>query len=382
MNRTVADESLPLDTILKMVIFPLCVSHTALVLCLFLLHDVIMETPAVRILVVVAHYILLAIYLKVSLTTFNSTWTQDFNSALRAVNVIKDKLEETEIEAQNIRDDANSDVGSMKSYVDETRKVLELQGDGEALHAVNKLDNKVNKAVDLRKARQYFSKMVFSGFVSESDSAFISFENLVNLINKVGSVNCICELSADEQSTLEIRTHPRCIQLLALNLKAYSNHFQDEGSSYKSILSITFPVPPEIQKHMNDNVEPLSDEYPSEVRVRVKYMGKPLEKEEQINNLQMANYYSKKKQLKTQRDIESGNIDARGTPQKSNYSPQESMNTKILWDNLNSGRDLVSAIKISQIMDGEMSFEKEVSTECGQAVGRDRSVLNYYCAFL
>ena len=58
----------------------------------------------------------------------------------------------------------------------------------------------------------------------------------------------------------------------------YSQASQDEGSSYKSICSLIFSVPLNLQKHMKDRVEPLSQVEPCELRVRVKYMGKPLEK--------------------------------------------------------------------------------------------------------
>tara|TARA_B110000305_G_C19364132_1_gene601001 strand:- start:27 stop:650 length:624 start_codon:yes stop_codon:yes gene_type:complete len=197
-------------------------------------------------------------------------------------------------------------------------------------------------AADMRQARQYFSRLYLTGFVSDSDAEFISFANLVVLFKKAG-VRCDTDMSQEQQEIFEIHTHPRCLQLLCTNLKSYSLNNQDDGSSYKSTTSIIFSIPPEL--HAVDGKGKKSIAFPCKVTLRVKYMGLPLEKEDQINNEQLADYYSKKKSLKK--------------PSDPSRSPPESINTKLLWDNLTSGRDLVTAFKISQIMDGQLDFEKE-----------------------
>ena len=123
-----SDDAFPLDTLLRTVLIPLLCSHA--ILCAVLQQS---ETTLFQIIIVSVHYALVSIYLRWSFQSFNSSWTIDFNAALQAVSTIKQRLEETEVEAENVRGDADSDVGSLVSLVDETRKVLELEGNDGAV---------------------------------------------------------------------------------------------------------------------------------------------------------------------------------------------------------------------------------------------------------
>ena len=76
-------------------------------------------------------------------------------------------------------------------------------------------------AADARQSRQYFSNMYLTGFASMNETEYISLEMLIQMVNRAG-LECICDLTTEEKTDLEIKTHPRCIQILAHNLVAYS----------------------------------------------------------------------------------------------------------------------------------------------------------------
>ena len=237
------------------------------------------------------------------------------------------------------RNESQDDMSRMRDTVGETMQSLEqsMLNPNEVLHKVQKLDEKMAAAAEIRESRILLANMNMNGAKALVDQ-YIVISDLMSMIKRMSI--CKCTLPEEQQMLYKIRLDSRALRIICHNFTTFARAKEDSASSYKAFATVDINLP------LGDRRKKSR----TKMQVRVKYMGQPLSDDE----VKQAQDYAD--QFRTVKSLEAGDKDV--SPANS-VTPQSSFNSKAMWATMESGNSLAVAFQVGTLMGGSLAVEKE-----------------------
>ena len=130
----------------------------------------------------------------------------------------------------------------MRDTVGETMQSLEasILNPNEVLQKVQKLDDKMAAAAELRESRILLANLSMKGSEALQDQYFV-LADLMSMIKRMSI--CKCTLPEEQQSMFKIKLDSRALRIICHNFTTFARAKEDSASSYKAFATIDLEVP-------------------------------------------------------------------------------------------------------------------------------------------